>query len=110
MEKHAIISEEWIKDLIRNFIAGSPLNTMQTKEREPAWDTALVRFASGADPIWQQYKEYIGAFDGPQGEPPRQDVSIRGMGQDIHSTDAAPLCRPPDLLPLFCRGDLRQMH
>ena len=31
-------------------------------EGEPAWDTALVGFASGADPIWQQYKEYIGAF------------------------------------------------
>jgi hypothetical protein len=62
MEKTADISGEWIKELIQNFIATSPRNTMQAKEGEPAWDTALVGFASGADPIWQQYKEYVGAF------------------------------------------------
>ena len=62
MEKYANISGDWIKDLIQDFIATSPLNTMQTEDGEPAWDNALVGFASGADPIWQQYKEYIGAF------------------------------------------------
>ncbi len=35
---------------------------MKDKNEEPAWDNALVGFASGADPIWQQYKEYVGAF------------------------------------------------
>jgi epoxyqueuosine reductase QueG len=56
------ISAEWIEDLIRDFIAASSKNTMQRKADEPAWDSALVGFASGADQIWQQYKEYIGAF------------------------------------------------
>jgi epoxyqueuosine reductase len=62
MENDNIISGDWIKALIQKFIDISPLNTMQINEDEPAWDTALVGFASGADPIWQQYKEYIGAF------------------------------------------------
>ncbi len=53
---------EWIRDIIRTFIASSPKNTMEDNSGEAAWDDALVGFASGADPIWQQYKEYIGAF------------------------------------------------
>jgi len=62
MKKTANISGDRIKDLIQKFIATSPLNTMQNEDGDPAWDTALVGFASGADPIWQQYKEYVGAF------------------------------------------------
>ena len=62
MKKDANISGNWIKSLIRDFIATSPLNTMQNEAGEPAWDSTLVGFASGADQIWQQYKEYIGAF------------------------------------------------
>ena len=56
------ISGDWIKDVIRDFIATSPDNTMENEAGEPAWDDALVGFASGADQIWQQYKEYVGAF------------------------------------------------
>ena len=62
MKKNADISGDWIKKMIRDFIATSPDNTMQNETGEPAWDEALVGFASGADQIWQQYKEYVGAF------------------------------------------------
>jgi epoxyqueuosine reductase len=55
-------SGEWIKHIIKSFISDSPSNTMEDGSNEAAWDDALVGFASGADPIWQQYKEYIGAF------------------------------------------------
>ncbi len=55
-------SKDWIKGIIEEFISKSPLNTMQNGTNEPAWDQALIGFASGADPIWQQYKEYVGAF------------------------------------------------
>jgi epoxyqueuosine reductase QueG len=58
----ASVSAEWINNLIHEFIASSPANTMQDDTGETAWDSALVGFASGADPIWQQYKEYVGAF------------------------------------------------
>ncbi len=62
MNVKADISAEWIEGLIRDFIATSPGNTMKSPAGEPAWEKALVGFASGADPIWQQYKEYVGPF------------------------------------------------
>ena len=62
MGKNVNISWDWIKNLILDYIATSSLNTMQNETFDPAWDDAIVGFASGADPIWQQYKEYVGAF------------------------------------------------
>ena len=62
MKKDANISVEWVESVIRDFIATSPYNTMQNDAGEPAWDSALVGCASGIDQIWQQYKEYVGAF------------------------------------------------
>ena len=62
MKNSAGISGDWIKDLIRDFIATSPLNTMKNTTEDRAWDDVLVGFASGTDQIWQQYKEYVGAF------------------------------------------------
>jgi epoxyqueuosine reductase QueG len=56
------VSADWIKALVRDFILTSPHNTMNTTTAEPAWDDALVGFASGGDQIWQQYKEYVGPF------------------------------------------------
>jgi epoxyqueuosine reductase QueG len=62
MGNSASISADWIKDLVRDFIVTSTHNTMRNHAEDPAWDDALVGFASGADPIWQQYKEYVGPF------------------------------------------------
>ena len=62
MENSISISGNRIEDLIRDFIATSPDNNMGNETGEPAWDDVLVGFASGADQIWQQYKEYVGAF------------------------------------------------
>lgn len=62
MKKNIRITQDWIINLIQDFIADSPLNSMEEKSGEPAWDSAMVGFASGADQIWVQYKEYVGAF------------------------------------------------
>jgi epoxyqueuosine reductase QueG len=62
VKKGTVITGDWIKGLIQDFITTSPHNTMENEAKEPAWDDALVGFASGADQIWQQYKEYVGAF------------------------------------------------
>ncbi|MGW8301604.1 MAG: epoxyqueuosine reductase [Desulfobacterales bacterium] len=62
MKNSTDISRDWIENLIQDFIATSPQNTMKNKTDEPAWDDVLVGFVSGADAIWQQYKEYVGAF------------------------------------------------
>ena len=62
MNQDTTITERWIVDLIRDFIATSPHNNMQNEAGDPAWESVQVGFATGADPIWQQYKEYIGAY------------------------------------------------
>ncbi len=62
MGKKVYVSEEWIKKNIKAFIKTSSLNTMQDGSGEAAWDQVLIGFSSGIDPIWQQYKEYVGAF------------------------------------------------
>ena len=62
MENSANVSADWIRGLIRDFVTASPHNTMKNETEEPAWDDVLVGFASGADSIWQQCKEYVGAF------------------------------------------------
>jgi epoxyqueuosine reductase QueG len=64
MEKEKVLHDpgSWIGGVIWDFIATSPVNTMRNEAEELAWDHALVGFASGADQIWQQYKEYVGAF------------------------------------------------
>jgi hypothetical protein len=67
MEKIGRVTENWVKGTIDDFIANSPLNTMENQTGEPAWDSSLVGFASGTDQIWQQYKEYVGAFHGRHG-------------------------------------------
>lgn len=62
MEMKPGLTKDQIKKIIKDFISSSPLNSMEDGTGEPAWDDCLVGFASGADPIWQQYKEYAGAF------------------------------------------------
>ena len=62
MKKGSDFSGNRIENLIRDFIANSSQNNMQNEAGDPAWDSALVGFVSGADQIWQQYKEYVGAF------------------------------------------------
>ncbi len=56
------ISRKSVAKLIRDFMAESPENSMKDQTGNPAWEDVLVGFASGDDPIWQQYKEYVGAF------------------------------------------------
>lgn len=62
MTQAAFPANDTIRQWIQDFIRQSPDNTMEKETREPAWEEALVGFASGADPIWQQYKEYVGPF------------------------------------------------
>ena len=62
MKDSAKILGDWIRGLIRDFIVTSDQNTMRNQPEQPAWEDVLVGFASGADQIWQQYKEYVGPF------------------------------------------------
>jgi ferredoxin len=51
-----------IRSLIMDFIAKSPENTLKNRENEKAFETALVGFSRGDDPIFEAYKEYVGPF------------------------------------------------
>ncbi|MCJ7574531.1 hypothetical protein MUO93_09760 [Candidatus Bathyarchaeota archaeon] len=55
------VSGAWVEALIKGFIA-SPENNMGHESREPAWAEPLVGFSSGADPLYEFYKEDIGVF------------------------------------------------
>ena len=52
----------WIEHVIKDFIEKSPTNTLQNKANEKAFDTPLVGFSRGDDPIYQTYKEVVGPF------------------------------------------------
>lgn len=54
-------SEEWVRGVITDFIE-SPENTMQKWDHERAWEEPLVGFSSGADPIFEDYREHVGPF------------------------------------------------
>lgn len=54
--------QAWVTGLINDFIDQSPTNNLENEAGNRAWDQFLIGFASGVDPIWQQYKEYVGPF------------------------------------------------
>ena len=52
----------WIEHLITDFINRSPENTLKNKTNDKAWADPLVGFARGDDPLYQEYKQHVGAF------------------------------------------------
>ena len=61
MKKTADLAS-WIAQLIEDFIAQSPENTLQNKTNDRAFDAPLVGFSRGDDPIYETYKEVVGPF------------------------------------------------
>jgi len=53
--------EEFIEAVIAKFVEGSPANRRKV-DRGKYWETPLVGFASGNDPLFKQYKKIIGDF------------------------------------------------
>ncbi|UCF99764.1 MAG: (Fe-S)-binding protein [Spirochaetaceae bacterium] len=52
----------WIENLIHSYIDTSPQNTLGGSEIEKAFDTPLVGFCRGDDPLFAEYKSVIGSF------------------------------------------------
>ncbi len=61
MFTHITHSQEWVISIIQDFCRGEE-NSLNDGSGEAAWDTPLIGFASGADPIFDQYKEVVGPF------------------------------------------------
>ena len=51
-----------IRDEIADYVAGSPLNRLADFGDAPIFESPLVAFAAGDDPIFREYKEIIGDF------------------------------------------------
>ncbi len=56
------ITSQTIEKTIQDYIDTSPENTLQNEANEKAFDTPLVGFATGADPIFVDYKTHVGPF------------------------------------------------
>jgi epoxyqueuosine reductase QueG len=52
----------WVEGIIKDLVNESPENTLKNKANEKAWGDPLVGFSSGADPLYDFYKEDIGSF------------------------------------------------
>jgi hypothetical protein len=52
----------WIESTIRGFLDNSHENTLKDEKNKKAWADAIVGFSSGADPLYQKFKEQIGDF------------------------------------------------
>jgi len=52
---------DWVVKLIENH-CDSPGNNMEKGDAERAWDSPLIGFANGADPLFNQYKTVVGPF------------------------------------------------
>jgi hypothetical protein len=52
----------WIESIIKDFINKSPENTLKNPQNDKAWADPLVGFSGGDDPLYQEYKKYVGPF------------------------------------------------
>ena len=52
----------WVEAIIKDFINLSPENTLKNAGNDKAWADPLVGFSRGDDPLYQSYKEHVGAF------------------------------------------------
>ncbi|MDP6365049.1 MAG: epoxyqueuosine reductase [Nitrospinota bacterium] len=57
-----------IESLIKDFVENSPENSMRNSSGDKAWETPLVGFSSGADPLYEEYKDHVGPFHYTPGE------------------------------------------
>jgi epoxyqueuosine reductase QueG len=55
------VNRDWVIGIVNDF-CNSEENTLNDVRQEAAWDTPLIGFANGADPIFIQYKDVVGPF------------------------------------------------
>lgn len=52
----------WIQTIIKDFIDHSPENTLKNRDNDRAFETPLVGFSRGDDPLYKEYKDHVGPF------------------------------------------------
>lgn len=63
----------WLTEIIEDYLKNSPDNSLRMEPDEKAWDEVLVGFSSGADPLYEAYKDLVGESHWT----PREAFSIR---------------------------------
>jgi epoxyqueuosine reductase QueG len=56
------VNTEWIQNIVTDFIQTSPLNTLKNRQNDKAFETPLVGFARGDDPLFEAFKDHVGPF------------------------------------------------
>jgi epoxyqueuosine reductase len=55
-------NSHWIETVIKEYIDHSPENTLKNSDNDKAFETPLVGFSKGDDPLYEAYKEHVGPF------------------------------------------------
>jgi epoxyqueuosine reductase QueG len=51
-----------VETIIKDFLSRPEENTLKNKENDRAWADPLVGFSRGDDPLYEEYKKYVGPF------------------------------------------------
>jgi hypothetical protein len=60
--ERASVSAEWIESVIKEFVETSSENTLKNAANDRAFDSPLVGFSSGGDPLYRDFKIHVGTF------------------------------------------------
>ncbi len=55
-------SGQWLVEAIKQYVLTAPENNLGLPSGERAFDEPLIGFSSGADPLYDEYKNHIGPF------------------------------------------------
>lgn len=72
-----------ITKIVSQFVEHSPENSLKLEPDEKAFDDVLVGFSSGADPIFEAYKDLVGVFHWT----PAEIFSLTFPGTPVNSDD-----------------------
>lgn len=60
--EQCLAATTWITTIIRNLVEQSAENGLGNESGEKAWDSPLIGFSRGDDPLYQEFKDHIGPF------------------------------------------------
>ncbi len=52
----------WIETIIKDFVEHSHENTLKNEENDRAFETPLIGFSRGDDPLYEAYRDHVGPF------------------------------------------------
>ncbi len=59
---HSVEPSVWIESVIKDFIDHSPENTLKNTDNDKAFETPLIGFSRGDDPLYETYRDHVGPF------------------------------------------------